>query len=101
MSKASKEFAIKSLRELFESGAAGFITANAYSSEKRYEVVAKFRSIEEMQAFHKSLINCCRAVQEMGEPDEFGNLNNSGSVGPFSHDAGGGKRNVRGTNSLT
>lgn len=102
MSETSKAFAMKSLRELDATGSAGFITANSCGPEKRYEVVARFKTPEEMQAFHRALINCGRAVREMGEPDEqaYG-FGSGGSVGPFSHDAGGGKRNIRGTNSLT
>jgi hypothetical protein len=102
MSKASKAFAIKSLRDLDATGSAGFITTTSCGPDSRYEVVAKFKTIQEMQAFHRALINCGRAVREMGEPDESAsNVSNAGSVGPFSHDAGGGKRNIRGTNSLT
>ena len=100
MSKQAEAFAIKSLQELAATGSAGRVTTVSCGSEKRYEVVASFRTIEEMQAFHRSLINCGRAVREMGEPDES-LLCTEGSVGPFSHDSGGGKRNVRGTKSLS
>jgi len=101
MSK-KQAFAIKSLRELDATGSAGFITTKSCGPEKRHEVVARFKTVEEMQAFHRALIACGRAVREMNEPDELpSNLSNSGSSGPFSHDAGGGKRNIRGTKSLT
>jgi hypothetical protein len=102
MMNTSKVFAIKSLRELAATGSAGFITANSCGPEKRYEVVAKFRTLEEMQAFHQALVKCGRAVREMEEPEEdSSDLSNKGSVGPFSHDTGGGKRNIRGTKSLS
>jgi hypothetical protein len=101
--KASKAFASKSLRELDAAASAGFITANSHGPKKQFEVVAKFRTMEEMHAFHRAVLNCCRAVREMGEADEpsAGSSEGGGSAGPFSHGTGGGKRIVRGTNSLT
>lgn len=101
--KASKAFASKSLRELDAAASAGFITANSCGPKKRFEVVAKFRTAEEMQAFHRAVINCCRAVREMDEGDlpSAGSSEGGGSAGPFSHGTGGGKRVIRGTNSMT
>jgi len=101
----ANSFPVKALRELDSTGSAGFITASSLAYEKRFQVVARFKTVEEMQAFYQALMNCGRAVREMDEPEEtgdgFGAGNAGGSVGPFSHDAGGGKRNVRGTKSMT
>lgn len=100
--KPTEDYALKSLRQLAQTGSAGFITSESCGPEKRYQVVAKFNTLEEMQAFYRSLINCGRAVREMDEPEENRLTDDHvGSVGPFRHDAGGGKRNVRSTNSLS
>ena len=76
---------------------------NACGPEKRYEVVAKFRTLEEMQAFHESLIDCGRAVRELDEPEEPDEPEREKFTlkGPFGHDTGGGRRIIRGTKSLT
>ena len=103
-SKASEAFALKSLRELARIGASAFITSVSCGPEKRYEVVAKFRTLEESSAFHQAMIDCGRAVREMDEKEEAGDPAEKPSPkakGPFGHGTGGGKRNIRGTNSLT
>ena len=96
-------FAVQSLRELRAASSAGVITTNSSGAGRRYEVVAKFKTLEEMQAFLDAIAKCSRAVRELGEPDEQSSDTDTdtGSVGPFSHGTGGGKRNIRGTNSLT
>ena len=101
MSKKASAFAIQALRKLDKFGSAASITATSCGPKGKYEVVAKFKTIEEMQAFHRALIECGRAVRELDEDDIEGPDGNGESVGPFSHDTGGGKRIIRSAKSLS
>lgn len=54
--------AILAIQELQKAATHAFVVGSSGSidsGDRRYEVVAKFRSIEEMQAFHRALIQCC------------------------------------------
>jgi hypothetical protein len=101
VSEKASAFAIQALRKLDKFGSAASITTTSCRPTSQYEVVAKFKSIEEMQAFHRALIECGRAVRELDEYDIEGADGNGGSVGPFSHDTGGGKRIIRSAKPLS
>lgn len=97
----SESHAIKTLKELDESGSAGTITTESCGPDKKYQVVAKFRTLQQMQAFHQAMIECGRAVRSLEEPDEHDLKAEEPVKGPLSHDTGGGKRNIRSTRSLS
>lgn len=102
MAKAVISYAIRALRKLDETGAAASsITTTSCKPEKRYEVTARFRSLEEMQAFHQAMIECGRAVREIDEAEEAKHTQSDQPKGPFSQGTGGGKRNIRATKSLS
>lgn len=56
--------AIKELREATSRAFVVGSTGMADGDDKRHEVVARFRSIEEMQAFHRALMRCCMLASE-------------------------------------
>jgi hypothetical protein len=90
----------KALRELADTGAAGIVTSNSCGAETRYRVIVDFRSLADLQAFHRALLKCLRTAKELEEPEEFSPLHDAQSAGPFSHDAGGGHRVIRDSKTL-
>jgi hypothetical protein len=68
---------------------------------KRWDAVYSFASEKEARQFLQAVTDCCRIVREAKEKEEEVIKGNEPSVGPFSHDSGGGKRNIRGTNSFS
>lgn len=99
MSKAAKTFLVKSTLKLVELTLSG-VARNIHP----HDVCITFQDADDAQNWIKALNDCVRAAKEIDEPDERNensNADSRGSVGPFSYGTGSGKRNIRGTNSLT
>ena len=69
---------------------------------KRWDAVYSFASEKEARQFLQAVTDCCRLVRESNEKEEQkADGEPASSAGPFSHNSGGGKRNIRGTNSFS
>ena len=63
--------AMEAIKALDKSGAKSIITCQSGGDEKP-RVVAKFRTIEEAQAFHRALIQCGEAARFMEAVEQAG-----------------------------
>ena len=96
MKKNQKQFAIDALRKLDKAANAGNVTSEGKM------VILSFRDFNGRDELIAALVSCFRAVRELDEPEEedASKIDNI-PVGPFNQGTGGGKRNIRGTNSLS
>lgn len=61
--KAETDTCESAVYRIQECGRKGLITANSYGDGERYEVVAKFRSLNDMQDYYSALV----AIAKVGE----------------------------------
>lgn len=55
--------AVAAIKALDKAGSTAFITGESCGPEGRYEVVCKFKTLQESQAFYRALIQCGEAAR--------------------------------------
>lgn len=59
--------AVEAIKKLNEAGKHAFITGESCGPEKRYAVVAKFKSLERSHDYHQALIDCGNAAMALND----------------------------------